>query len=162
MRHLTICFLFFALLPFGACKRGGIIDGGSESVQFQYINDTDFDCLIEWKLYGEDTFENVHIASSEQYVQILPSMSTSDRMDDGRTCLAVANEIRFSFEGGADKTEYVVTYEEGTTISSTNCFWSRLPHYKHESLHNPPEVFTSIRTSYLSDVLSLAKESSAL
>lgn len=158
MRHYSIILLSLILLLFCSCKRNYPVDGAVESLQFYYVNDTDFDCAIDWRASESETFESISIASTEQYLQILPAMSVDLIMSDGKTCLDIAREISITFRKGNQEYNYNVTYEEGEQIRTGDCFWSRLPHYQHVAIHNPPEEFTSIRTNYLSDVLALAKE----
>jgi len=135
-----------------SCKHYGVTYGEGDLSVFNFINDTVYDCTIEWRQSDAKTFDSVNISSSSQFVQELTGEPhIGDDLFQGRTHLTGASEAFYVFYNEAERFRYHFIYDATLYPIKSGGFWGQLPHSAVEH-----DNYRVICNYYLSDILAMA------
>lgn len=146
------------ILLLASCKEPLLIEDGVFLVSYEFVNDTQYDCIIKWK-YGADVIieREVVIIKGDSYTQMVRLGDMEGVCKDGSLQIIKAFNTQLVFsnnETGDDMSYTIMRDSDGEIVEGVE--WTQLP--KSESIIGNTNKYLTIYRFYLSDIYSISQE----
>ena len=158
MSRCVLAFCAGLILLLASCEESLSIEDGVFLVSYEFVNDTQYDCIVKWD-YGADVIieKEVVIIKGDSYTQVVRLGVMEGVCKDGSLPIIKAfnTQLVFSNNGTGDDMSYTITRDSvGEIVEGVE--WTQLP--KSESIIGNTNKYLTIQRFYLSDIYSISQE----